>query len=171
MSFDEGQAVIHPFLGPARVIEVATRTLAGETVDYVQLQVVRDGMKLGIPVTKAKEIGLRPVSSRERIDELFAILRGASEVETGKWAQRIKELQNRMATGEIDEICVVVRDIKRREKAGGAEAALLRNASERLALEIGLGLEIETDEAMELIFDAVLSASGTPADDDRLAAA
>lgn len=161
MTFEQGQSVIHPFLGPARVESTLVRDLPGGAVEYVQLMVLATGMQVGIPVAKAKELGVRPVSSPERIEELMDVLRAPSEEASAQWSQRVKALRERLATGRIDDVCVVVRDISRQEKAPStSEQGILRDATERLALEVSLGLGIDVDEATKQINEAAV---GDPA--------
>src|SRR5690625_3796472 len=56
LNFSPGQVVVHPHHGPATIKKVASRTIRGNRVKYLKLEVTEE-LLVSIPVEKAEEIG------------------------------------------------------------------------------------------------------------------
>lgn len=159
MELIQGQVVAHPHHGPARVTGFTERTIKGQLMKYARLEVKATGMVVGVPLDRAEEIGVRPLLDGEELVRIFEILTAESGQEEAGWSRRIKAEVQTLRSGDMFKIAGMVRDLTRRHNERGlslAEKDLLRDASVPLVNEIGLCMEISTDEAAQVIDNAVL---------------
>ena len=77
------------------------------------------------------------------------------------WSRRLKSYQERVNTGDVDQLCFVIREITRRKPKSPAssESQLLRSARSTLVIEFGIALGVTAEQAGRLIDSA---AEGTP---------
>src|SRR5690606_9878465 len=88
---------------------------------------------------------------------LLEVVQEPSGVEEKQWSRRMKANQEKVASGLLEQIAEVVRDLGRRRDTKGlsmAEKDLFRAAQTPLAAEVALALDVSDDEAVEVI-DAV----------------
>ena len=73
--FKVGDKAVYPAQGVAEVIEVAERDIAGSRQRFYVLRILDTDRKIMVPVSNARNVGLRSVVTEEEIDEIFAILK------------------------------------------------------------------------------------------------
>ena len=54
MKFEVGETVVYPHHGAAQIIEVADRTLRGETQKYLQLKVAQGELTIWVPAANVQ---------------------------------------------------------------------------------------------------------------------
>ncbi|MFC7401802.1 CarD family transcriptional regulator [Citricoccus sp. GCM10030269] len=157
MQLSPGKLVVHPHHGPAAVTNRTQRTVKGAEVTYIELTVRSSGLVVSIPESRVEEVGIREVYDRAHLRKLLEVVQESSGVEEKQWSRRMKANQEKVASGMLEQIAEVVRDLGRRRDTKGlsmAEKDLFRSAQVPLAAEVGLALGITEDEAVEVI-DAV----------------
>jgi CarD family transcriptional regulator len=137
MPFSEGETIIHPFHGPVRVTQIRERTVRGRTAPCLDLVAVNNTLSISVPVDRAEDTGLRAVASPEPVASLIDILRAPSAVLETQWSRRVKNYNERLTTGNIEDLCFVIREISRSGNTlpASAEGQILRNARATLAIE------------------------------------
>jgi CarD family transcriptional regulator len=154
MQFYEGQIVVHPQHGPARVTAVNERLVKGEPVPYLEFRVLGVELDVSVPVDRAEYIGVREPLSADEFDELFVVLRAAGEKIEAMWSRRIKANQAKLASGEILPAAEVVRDLTRyseEKKLSLAERGMLSYAKGPIAAEMAVVLDIPVEHAEAMI--------------------
>lgn len=162
MQFEVGQIVIHPHHGPAQVIDICTRTIKGEKVDYAELEVQGNKLKVSFPVSKADEIGIRDVAGEHQLDKLTQVLCAPTVNEETQWSRRYKANRASMATGDPLQLAAVVRDLVRRRERGSlslGERDLLKEASAPLLAEIALAVDVDEEVAREVLISMIMEES------------
>jgi len=161
MPFIAGQTIVHPFHGPLRVVRITDRTVRGVTQSYLDLQALGHPLDMSVPVGRAEDVGLRLVASRDRVQELLAVLGGPTDDQVLGWSRRLKSYQERVNSGDVDQLCFVIREITRRKPKSPAssESQLLRSARSTLVIEFSIALGVTAEQAGRLIDSA---AEGTP---------
>lgn len=162
MQFTPGQLVVHPHHGPATVADRKVRKVKGDDVAYITLQIHHQDLTISIPESKAEEVGVREVCDRVRLRRLLEIIQEPTTSEEQQWSRRMKANQEKIATGELERVAEVVRDLGRRRDSKGlsmAEKDLFRDAQSPLVAEVALALEVDQDRATEIL---ELVATGTP---------
>lgn len=167
MNLVEGQTVVHPHHGPARIAGTMTRTVKGIERTYLTLDVLETNLQIMVPADTVDDCGLRPLAGRAELGLLFDTLARPTGQEETQWSRRFKDNQDKIATGDPALITVVVRNLLRRrhEKTlSTAEKHQLRAALEPLAHEVSLALEVDAARAEELITRAAIEhTAGLPA--------
>lgn len=156
MTFHEGQIVVHPFHGPARIESIAGKSVRGSIEPYLNLRALDRDLRISVPVAGASEIGIRDVLSLAAVDELLAVLGAPSIPLEKQWSRRMKDLQMRLDTGRLDEIAVVTRELIRKGSLGTSmsESRMLRAARAQLVTELGVALSEERPEIVEELINA-----------------
>ncbi|GGE84815.1 CarD family transcriptional regulator [Mycetocola zhadangensis] len=164
MQFSEGQTVVYPHHGPATITSIFSRTVKGNEIEYLKLEVHDTKLSVSVPVASADQVGIRAVLGEDEMKALFDVLRAPTVDEEDKWSRRMKDNQEKIKVGDILTIASVVRDLTRRNEEKGlslAERDLLRHAQGPLVTEIALSLGIEHDEAEAALHNALSPDSAT----------
>ncbi|QCU78938.1 hypothetical protein E7744_12975 [Citricoccus sp. SGAir0253] len=154
MQLIPGKLVVHPHHGPAAVTNRFQRTVKGAEVTYIELTIRSNNLVVSIPEAKVEEIGVREVYDRAHLRRLLEVVQEPTGVEEKQWSRRMKANQEKVASGLLEQIAEVVRDLGRRRDTKGlsmAEKDMFRNAQAPLVAEVALALEITEDEATEVL--------------------
>jgi CarD family transcriptional regulator len=163
MPFSEGQTIVHPHHGPVRVDRVVERVIGGSPRAYLELAAgtATHPLTISVPADRAAEIGLREVASPARVAELLALLEAPQARTTQQWARRMKDHQERLSRGDLQQTVLVIREIAASGAKPGAtaEGQLLRQALAVVAAEVAAALRITPAEA-EAAIEAALRRGG-----------
>ncbi|WEV42519.1 CarD family transcriptional regulator [Bifidobacterium sp. ESL0682] len=157
MDYKVGDVVVYPRHGAAKVTAFEQRTVKGVTRDYLQLSVLSsDGLVIEVPVDNAKKVGIRNIVDGKEVAKVFEILRTPIvDNEKMNWSRRYKLNVEKIATGEVNKIAEVVRDLAQRDVdehgLSAGEKRMLTRARNILTSEIALSEHIEEDEAQHLL--------------------
>ena len=109
-------------------------------------------MTLRVPTDKAKESGLRQLSSKDEMKGALKTLKGRSRVRRTMWSRRAQEYEAKINSGDPVSIAEVVRDLHRKEDQPDqsySERQIYQAAISRLALELALVEKIDRTAAIE----------------------
>jgi len=121
------------------VLGVEVQEIVGERLQLISIKFEKDRMTLRVPVPKAKESGLRKLSSRKMMDTALATLRGRSRVRRTMWSRRAQEYEAKINSGDPVSIAEVVRDLHRgadQPDQSYSERQMYQAALDRLAREL-----------------------------------
>ncbi len=158
--FSEGDYVVYPTHGVGRVRAIEKQSIAGHELELFVITFDRDRMTLRVPVPKAKQSGLRKLSSRSVMDTALSTLRGRARVKRTMWSRRAQEYEAKINSGDPVSIAEVVRDLHRHANQPDqsySERQIYEAALERLASELAAVDGIERDKAtqkLEMLLDA-----------------
>ncbi|WEV52405.1 CarD family transcriptional regulator [Bifidobacterium sp. ESL0798] len=170
MDYKVGDVVVYPRHGAAKVTNFESRTVKGVTRDYLQLSVLSsDGLVIEVPVENAKKVGIRNIVDGKEVAKVFEILRTPIvDNEKMNWSRRYKLNVEKIATGEVNKIAEVVRDLAQRDVdehgLSAGEKRMLTRARNILTSEIALSEHIDEDEAQHLLDVNLGYAEPTPED-------
>ena len=180
MEFKVGEVVVYPHHGAAKIADIEQREIGGETLDYLVLQILQSDLEVRVPVKNTELVGVRDVVNEEGLQKVFSVLREEDVEEAGNWSRRYKANQERLASGDINKVAEVVRDLWRRDQGKGLSAGekrMLGKARHILVGELALAEPVdekkveEMEEAIRKIIDeqvkAGISIAPEPADDDE----
>jgi CarD family transcriptional regulator len=170
MGYKVGDVVVYPRHGAAKVVALNQRTVKGVTRDYLQLSVLSsDGLVIDVPVENAKKVGIRNIVDGNQVAKVFEIIRTPIvDSEKMNWSRRYKLNVEKIATGDVNKIAEVVRDLSQRDVdehgLSAGEKRMLTRSRSILTSEIALSEHIDEDEAQRLL-DVNLGYSEPRADD------
>lgn len=153
MDFSVGDTVVYPHHGAARIEAVEQREVGGETLDFLVLQILQSDLVVRVPAKNADRVGVRDVVDDEGLQRVFSVLRATDVEEAGNWSRRYKANQERLASGDVNKVAEVVRDLWRRDQDRGLSAGekrMLAKARQILVGELALAKELDQEKASEL---------------------
>ena len=161
LTFEVGETVVYPHHGAALIEAVETRVIKGEERVYLVLKVAQGDLELRVPADKVEEVGVRDVVGQEGLDHVFEILRMPHTEEPTNWSRRYKANLEKLASGDVNKVTEVVRDLWRRERERGLSAGekrMLAKAKQILVSEIALAEKTNEDKAEAIIEEVLISA-------------
>lgn len=156
MGYKVGDMVVYPRHGAARVEAVSERTVRGITREYLQLSVLSsDGLVINVPVDNVKQVGVRDIVDAKEVAKVFEILRTPIVEKEMNWSRRYKLNVEKIATGDVNKIAEVVRDLAQRDVdehgLSAGEKRMLTRARSILTSEIALSEHLDEEQAARLL--------------------
>lgn len=156
VEYQVGDMVVYPRHGAARVEEISERTVKGVTRQYLRLVVLSsDGLEINVPVDNVKKVGVRDIVGAQEVAKVFEILRTPIIEKEMNWSRRYKLNVEKIATGDVNNIAEVVRDLSQRDVdehgLSAGEKRMLARARSILISEIALSEKINESEAERLL--------------------
>jgi CarD family transcriptional regulator len=159
MTFTVGETVVYPHHGAALIEAIETRTIKGVEKQYLVLKVAQGDLTVRVPAENAEIVGVREVVGEEGLDRVFQVLRAPHTEEPTNWSRRYKANLEKLASGDVNKVAEVVRDLWRRDRERGLSAGekrMLSKARDILVGELALAEATSKDDA-ELMLDKVLA--------------
>lgn len=142
-----GDKVIYPAHGAAVIEAVERKLLSGNEQMVYVMRILRNGMKILVPLGNVESIGIRrPISSKE-IGRVYEVLqkKETPSTEAGEtWNRRYRRYKEKIHTGSVFEIARVLRLLHYRRRTG----------------TLSLGEKRLVDAAMDLLVGEVSCAKG-----------
>jgi CarD family transcriptional regulator len=160
MTFTVGETVVYPHHGAALIEAIETRTIKGEDKIYLVLKVAQGDLTVRVPADNAEYVGVRDVVGADGLERVFEILKAPHTEEPTNWSRRYKANVEKIASGDVNKVSEVVRDLWRRDRERGLSAGekrMLAKARQILVSELALAEHTNEDKA-EALLDEVLSA-------------
>ena len=159
MVFKVGETVVYPHHGAALIQATETRVVKGEEKLYLVLKVAQGDLTVKVPAENAEIVGVRDVVDQVGLDKVFEVLRAPHTEEPTNWSRRYKANLEKLASGDVNKVAEVVRDLWRRDKERGLSAGekrMLAKARQILVSELALAEHTDEPKA-EIILDEVLA--------------
>ena len=163
MGYKVGDMVVYPRHGAAKVEAITERTVKGVTREYLQLSVLSsDGLVINVPVENAKKVGVRDIVGAKRTPIIEKEM---------NWSRRYKLNVEKIATGDVNKIAEVVRDLAQRDVdehgLSAGEKRMLTKARSILTSEIALSEHLDENEAQRLLDVNLGYEAPRPGDEDH----
>ena len=161
MKFVVGETVVYPHHGAAKIVEVADRTMRGETKAYIKLYIAQGDLEIWVPTSSVVEVGVRDVIDKKGVEQVFGVLRADFIEEPTNWSRRFKANAEKLASGDVLRVSEVVRDLWRRDQDKGLSAGekrMLAKARQILISELALAKKTDEEKAGVLLDEVLASA-------------
>ena len=161
------QYVVYPSHGVGKVIEIEKREIAGQLLEMYVIEFEKEKMTQRVPIGKIKENGVRKVSTKNQLKEIFEILTGKAKIRRTMWSRRAQEYEAKINSGDIKLLAEVVRDLFRSDsqpEQSYSERQLYEASRERLAREIAVIEKTDEQKAIEKM-ETILNNSNGRSDD------
>lgn len=161
MEFKVGDTVVYPHHGAAVIQAIETRTVKGIPREYLVLKVSQGDLTVKVPAENAEYVGVRDVVDGAGLGKVFDVLREEEVEEPTNWSRRYKANGEKLASGDVNKVAEVVRDLWRRDLDRGLSAGekrMLSKARQVLVGELALAEGADEPRAQELL-DEVMAAA------------
>jgi CarD family transcriptional regulator len=112
MIFKTGDKIVYPGHGVGEIEAIRSTVLDGQEHHIYNITILESGMKVMVPVSQAMAVGIRKIIDKRAIDEVFTILRDRDfKIDTQTWNRRFREYSQKIKTGSVFEIAIVLRDL------------------------------------------------------------
>ena len=162
MDFKVGDTVVYPHHGAATIQAIEMRMVKGTEKEYLVLKVSQGDLTVKVPAENAEYVGVRDVVDEAGLDKVFEVLRTEHAEEPTNWSRRYKANAEKLASGDVNKVAEVVRDLWRRDLDRGLSAGekrMLAKARQVLVGELALAERADEERADEMLDEVLASAA------------
>ena len=137
--FMKGETVVYPKHGVGEVIKIETMEVESIKTNFYVVKMEQSKLTIRVPTDKLEQVGLRKISSKKIIEEVFGILKLKPKIRRIMWSRRAQEYETKIFSGDPVKISEVVRDLFRKSSQAEqsySERQMFQVAIERLAREV-----------------------------------
>ena len=141
--FKVDQKVVYPSQGVGIVKEIFEKTFKDQNILYYKIYIEASDMMVMIPVSKAQDLGIRQIVSKEEAEEALKLLSDEFEPITSDWKLRYQMNLDLLKKGTVTDIATIVRCLYNRSKVKELpimERKLYESAKKLLEDEISFAL-------------------------------
>lgn len=111
MEFRIGDKVVYPNHGVGIIESVGKKSIAGRQEEFYTLKIASNNSTVLIPIGNVGQVGLRRLCSDKELRKLFQVLKEDFTEPTKDWKDRYKDNVEKMKTGSIFEVAVVLKTL------------------------------------------------------------
>jgi CarD family transcriptional regulator len=149
--FNIGDKVVYPMHGAGVIQDIEEKNILGEKTSYYIIKMPGE-VKVMVPTSKAKEMGVRDIINGETASKVFKVLETNCTEMSMNWNKRYRDNMEKMKSGDIYEIADVVRNLSFKQKEKGlstGEKKMLINAKQILVSELTLAENSQKEQIEE----------------------
>jgi CarD family transcriptional regulator len=160
--FEVGDAVYHPVNGAGVIARLQRMPALRKDQRFYRIRMLNSTKTvLLVPVTKARELGLRPVADRGRVEEVLRVLSSEPVTLPDAHKQRYKVCEEKLDVADTLCTAEVVRDLNWRcvqhDKLNVPGRRIMQRAMKLLSGELAVAQGIALEEAEVQINEALKS--------------
>ena len=152
--FNIGEVVVYPKHGVGEIMSIETMEISSIKTKFYVVKMEQAKLTIRVPLDKQEDVGLRKISSKKIIQEVFSILNLKPKVRRIMWSRRAQEYEAKIFSGDPVKIGEVVRDLFRKNsqpEQSYSERQMFQIALERLAREVAAVEKTDYFQATEKI--------------------
>ncbi len=134
-----GEIVVYPKHGVGEIVKIETMEISNIKTSFYIVKMEQSKLTIRVPLDKKKEVGLRKISSKKIIEEVYSTLKLKPKIRRIMWSRRAQEYEAKIFSGDPIKISEVVRDLFRKSSQAEqsySERQMFQVAIERLAREV-----------------------------------
>ena len=151
--FKIGEVVVYPKHGVGEIIKLESMEVSSIKTKFYVVKMEQGKLTIRVPLDKQNEVGLRKISSKKIIDEVFNTLKLKPKIRRIMWSRRAQEYDQKINSGKIYELAEVVKDLNKNTDIiadqSYSERQLFEKAYERLKSEFEAVLKINPEEVQK----------------------
>ncbi len=154
--FKKGEYAVYPSHGIGKIIDVESTVVMNRDFSCYLMYFEKERLTIKVPVRNSEKIGLRPLVSKETMDEVFDILKSGIKKMKGMWSRRAQEYETKINSGDIMALAEVLRDLARDVEDGErsySERIIYETAVARLAAEYGAIHQLDFETAKQAVIE------------------
>jgi len=161
MDYKIGDKVVYPNHGVGVVEQISYGVLNGRTERYFMIRVVSSGLRVMVPQSNAMAVGLRSVIRSNDTTKVLGFLEKGKLNSHHDWKHRFKENSERMRTGSLLEVAVVLKSLvslSRSKPLSFREKKMLERAKYLLVSEMATARNLTAENAEGLVVKSLAKA-------------
>ena len=148
--FNKGDHVVYPSYGPGKILAIKKEIINGKRIQVLIIS-INDRVVLRIPVEKIKDLGLRKLSTANRLKDAIAVLKAkAKKKKKTMWSRRAQEYETKILSGNLVSIAEVLKELYKKDsfdESSFSEKQIYASALDRLARELAAMKKLDKDAA------------------------
>lgn len=163
--FQIGDKIVHPMHGAGMIENIVEEKVGGNLIQFYVFKMPISGLTLKIPTANAQMIGIRSVSDSKKIEAVIRKIPSLGIDMTANWNHRYRENMERLKSGDLLEVAVVIKALMHRDRERGlsnGERKMLHNAKQILISEIVLAEDAAYSEVEARINASMLAEESLP---------
>ena len=152
--FKIGETVVYPKHGVGEIVKIESMEVAGIKTKFYVVKMEQARLMIRVPLEKKNFVGLRKISSKKIIDDIFNVLKLKPKIRRIMWSRRAQEYDSKIYSGDPIKIAEVIRDLFRKNsqpEQSYSERQMFQIALERLAREVAAVEKTDYFQATEKI--------------------
>tara|TARA_B100000029_G_C17505819_1_gene934385 strand:+ start:107 stop:610 length:504 start_codon:yes stop_codon:yes gene_type:complete len=152
--FKIGETVVYPKHGVGEITKLETMEVSNIKTRFYVVKMEQAKLTIRVPIDKKDEVGLRKISSKKIIEEVYKILKLKPKIRRIMWSRRAQEYDAKIFSGDPIKIAEVIRDLFRKNsepEQSYSERQMFQIALERLAREVAAVEKTDYFQATEKI--------------------
>ena len=161
MDYKIGDKVVYPNHGVGIIEQISYGVLNGRTERYYMIRVVCSGLRVMVPQSNAATVGLRSVIRSTDTSKVLGFLEKGKLNSHHDWKHRFKENSERMRTGSLLEVAVVLKSLvslSRSKPLSFREKKMLERAKYLLVSEMATARNLTAENAEGLVVKSLAKA-------------
>ena len=137
--FKIGEVVVYPKHGVGEITSIEFMEVQSIKTKFYVVKMEQAKLTIRVPLDKQEEVGLRKISTKKIIEQVFEVLKLKPKIRRIMWSRRAQEYDSKIFSGEPIKIAEVVRDLYRKNSQAEqsySERQMFQVAIERLAREV-----------------------------------
>ncbi len=158
LNFQIGDKVVYPNHGVGVIEQISSRTIGPEVYKFYLLKIKSSSLKVEVPFSNVGTVGLRPVVKNGEVIKILNFLVDGKCDNHTDWKFRFKENSDKMRTGSLLEVAVVLKSLLLLAKSkplSFREKKMLDRARYLLVTELAMSKNIEEVEIEDLLNKAL----------------
>ena len=153
-----GDKVVYPNHGVGIIEQISSRTIGSSVERYYMLKIKSSNLKVTVPFNNVAAVGLRRVVRNTEIQKIVDFLTDGQCVNHADWKYRFKENSEKMRTGSLLEVAVVLKgllQLAQTKPLSFREKKMLERARYLLVSELAMAKNCEDAEVEQLLSKAL----------------
>jgi CarD family transcriptional regulator len=162
MSFHIGEKVVYPNQGVGTIENISFRSFGAQAEQFYLLRLLYSSMTVMVPVSQAREIGLRKVTRNGELARVLCFLAQGVCHCSRDWKSRFKENSEKMRSGGLLEMAEVLKSLlvlQQEKPLSFREKRMLDRARHMLVSELSISRGLRPEEAAAILDQALAKAS------------
>ena len=160
--FNKGDHVVYPSYGPGKILAIKKEIINGKRIQVLIIS-INERVVLRIPVDKIKDLGVRKLSTANRLKDAIAVLKAkAKKKKKTMWSRRAQEYETKILSGNLVSIAEVLKELYKKDsfdESSFSEKQIYASALDRLARELAAMKKLDKDTATKELENILKSAA------------
>lgn len=156
--FNIGDKVVYPNHGVGIIEQISSRTIGENVQKFYLLTIKASSLKVMVPFHNVAAVGMRRVVKNTDIQKIVEFLGGIPDESLADWKDRYKENSERMRTGSLFDVAVVLKGLivlHRAKSLSFREKKMLERARYLLISEMAMARNCDEREIEDALSTAL----------------